>query len=183
MKRQDKISRIYAKAVADFLGTESKIRAAIAEFAEFGLLIESNPELHQVLSSAVFSEKDREGVLEDLTSRLKLSAETKKVFTVLSKMRRLDQLSGIASRLHLILLESAGTMPLDVNAAMTLTTEEKEKVERRFAKMLGKRVEAKYSVDANLIGGLRVTVGGRTYDGSIAGGLSGLEERLVGGRL
>lgn len=183
MIRLDKISRRYAKAIADFLGTESKIRAAIAEFAEFGLLMESSPELHQVLSSAVFSEKDREGVIEDLTNRLKLSVETKRIFLVLSKMRRLDQLKSIASRLHLILLESAGTMPLDVNAAMALTAEEKEKVERRFTKMLGKKVEANYAIDANLIGGLRVTVAGRTYDGSLAGGLSNFEERLVGGRL
>ena len=98
-------------------------------------------------------------------------------------MRRLGHLPGIANRLHLLLLESAGTVPLDVNAAVALTAEEKDKVERRFAKMLGKKVEANYTVDASLIGGLRVTVGGRTYDGSLAGGLNNFEEQLVGGRL
>ena len=63
MIRLDKVSRRYAKAIADFLGEETKIRAAIGEFAEFGRMMENNPELHHVLSSDVFSEKDREGVI------------------------------------------------------------------------------------------------------------------------
>lgn len=183
MIRLDKVSRRYAKAIADFFGDEAKIRAAIGEFTEFAQIMDKNPELHQVLSSEVFGEKEREGVIEDLASRLKLSADTKKILLVLSNMRRLGQLLGITNRLHQLLLESAGTVPIEVNAAVALTAEEKEKVERRFAKMLGKKVAADYTVDASLIGGLRVTASGRTYDGSLAGGLSNIEEQLVGGRL
>jgi len=78
-------------------------------------------------------------------------------------------------------LESGNVVSLSVETATSLETDEKKKIEDRFTKILGKKVEASYKVDPALLGGLRVTAAGRTYDGSLTGWLSSFEESLITG--
>ena len=117
----------------------------------------------------------------DLVSKAKLSAEALKVLLTLSSAKRLDHLSAISDRLQLILLESANVIALQVETATTLESEEKKKIEDKFQKILGKKVEASYKVDPALIGGIKATAGGRTYDGSLVGWLNSFEENLISG--
>lgn len=183
MARQDKVASRYAKAVADFLKEEAKIRAVMKELDDFGKIVEANPELSRAFSSEVFLDSQRRGVVEDLAARLSLSDDTRRILIVLVRARRLSALAAIVRRLNLILLEAAGSISLEVYAANSLSAEEREKIERRFENILGKKTQASYLIDPSLIGGLRVVAGGKTYDGSLAGWLSGFEEELVGGRL
>jgi len=81
----------------------------------------------------------------------------------------------------LILLDSANVVSLKVETATSLEADEKKQIEDKFTKILGKRVEANYQVDPALIGGLRVTAAGRTYDGSLTGWLNSFEESLISG--
>lgn len=50
-----------------------------------------------------------------------------------------------------------------------------------IGKSLGLTVDLKTRVDESLLGGLRVTIGGRTYDGSVRTQLRALRERLAAG--
>ncbi len=178
---QDKISQRYARAIFDYLKEEAKTRVLMAELQEFTMIIEGNAELSLVLTSDVYSEKERQAVVEDLVVKAKLSFDAKKVLLVLSIAKRLDHLRAIVERLQLILLESANMVSLSVDTATTLESDEKKKIEEKFQTILGKKVEANYKVDPELIGGLRVTVAGRTYDGSLTGWLSSFEENLISG--
>jgi F-type H+-transporting ATPase subunit delta len=183
MARQDKIAATYAKAIAGFLKTEELIRSSIKEFRDFAELADKNPDLRRLVSSEIFPLDQRRAVIEELCSHLKISETTKKILVVLSNARRLAATGSIANKLHGLLLASAGVVPLDVQSATDLSAEEREKVERKFSKLLQKEIDAKYSIDPGLIGGLRVTAGAKTYDGSLAGWLSDVQEQLVGGKL
>ena len=178
---QDKVSQRYAKAIFDHVKDAAKLRSLIEELRNFAALIEGHAELSLVLTSDVYSEKERSAVIEDLAAKAKLSIDVKKVLLVLSAAKRLDHLTGVAERLQHILLESAGVAPLSIETATTLETEEKKKIEEKFQKILGKKVEANYKVDPALIGGIKATAGGRTYDGSLVGWLTSFEENLISG--
>lgn len=178
---QDKVSQRYAKAIFDFLKDETKVRSLITELKEFALLIEGSNELSLVLTSDVYSDNERLAVVEDLVTKAKLSKDTQRVLSVLSQAKRLDHLRSIIERLQLILLDSANVVSLKVETATSLEADEKKQIEDKFTKILGKRVEANYQVDPALIGGLRVTAAGRTYDGSLTGWLNSFEESLISG--
>ncbi len=187
MAKSDKVANSYAKAIYEFLKTEAKVRAMIQELTTFTQLNEANAELSHVLTTEVFTETQRAGVVDDISEKLKLSADTKRILHVLSTMRRLGHTGEIAEKLNLLLLDVAGVVPVRVEASTALDSGEKEKVEQRFTKLLGKKVEASYVVDPSLIGGLRVTAAGKTYDGSVAGWLEAVQEKLnaelVGGNI
>ena len=178
---QDKVSQRYAKAIFDHLKNADKIRTVANELSEFAVMIEDHAELTLVLTSDVYSEEIRKNIVEDLATKTKLSEDAKKALLILSSAKRLDHLKGVSEKLQQILLESANVTALNIESATTLEAEEKKKIEEKFKTILGKKVEANYKVDPNLIGGLRVTAAGRTYDGSLTGWLNSFEENLISG--
>ena len=52
-------------------------------------------------------------------------------------------------------------------SAKPLSADEIGRVERRFAELLKDKVHLTPETDASLLGGVRVEVGGRVYDGSL----------------
>ena len=184
MARLDKVASTYAKAVFDAVhkgSDRSVIQRVIDELSVFSQIVNGHNELRHVLATSVFCKAARAMVIEDLFAKLKLSDETKRVALVLSAMKRLGQVAGISEKLKLLLLDSLNTVSLQIETSFALEALEKEKVETSFQKILGKEIEASYVVDASLIGGLRVTAAGKTYDGSLSGWLNAFEEKLVGG--
>ena len=176
-----KVAGSYARAIIDYLGDADKARTVADELSALGEVIESHAELSRVLTTGVFTEKQRREVLEEIMKKLKSGEDTKRMALVVSQQMRLRALSAIGERMHRLLQDHANVVPLHVESASALDAAEKKKVEQKFRSLLGKTVEASYAVDPNLIGGLRVTAAGKTYDGSLVGQLRAIEERLVGG--
>lgn len=181
MARQDKAAFRYAKAAFDYLDSGKKAKSLAEELRALAGVIRANEQLTQVLESEAFSSEQRRPILEDLAKKLKLSADALKVALVISGARRLGALGAIAQKLHELVLVSEDIVPLAVQSPTELSEAEKEKVEKRFASLLGKKVEATYEVDASLLGGLRVSAAGRSYNGTLAGWLSAFQESLVEG--
>ena len=60
-----------------------------------------------------------------------------------------------------------------------LNDAQKSEIRQTLEGVTGKKIEAKFSLDVNLLGGVRVRVGDTIYDGSLRNRLDGLRERLT----
>lgn len=181
MARLDKVASRYAKAIFDSEKStgQSGMRELIEQLSKFSHVIESSKDLQYVLETEVFSAEKKRGVVEDLVSKLQLSTKAKQVLIVLLQMHRLGSLPAILERLNTLVLEAADIIPMQVETATSLSVEQKEQIEARFAKILGKKVQARYVSDPSLIGGLKVTAEGRTFDGSLLGWLNAFGQHLT----
>lgn len=65
-----------------------------------------------------------------------------------------------------------------VTSAVTLTDGEKSSLESKMRAQFGKDLSFDYGVDAAILGGLIVRVGDKVIDGSVAGKLAALQEKL-----
>ena len=66
-----------------------------------------------------------------------------------------------------------------VVTAVALDDAERRAMEARLTEQFGADLEFEYKVDKSLIGGVYLRVGDRVIDGSIAGKLAALRERLA----
>jgi len=66
-----------------------------------------------------------------------------------------------------------------VTSAIELTEEEKAQLRESLRKRFGAGLDLEFSVDPSLLGGVKVRVGDTIIDGSVAGRLATLRERLV----
>jgi F-type H+-transporting ATPase subunit delta len=181
MVRHDKIAHRYAKAFFDHVGSGAKARELVKVLKGFADIVASNPQLSRVLTSHLYSDADRRPIVEEIAKKTGITGEALKMLLVLSGAKRLGSVGSVADRLQEIVLDAEGVVPLWVESAHKLDAGEREKIEKKFSGLLGKKVEANYVVDPSVLGGLRVTASGRSYNGTLSGWLGAFQERLVGG--
>ena len=72
-----------------------------------------------------------------------------------------------------------GIADANIVSARELGAEEKRKLEGGVAKVTGKKLRVRYSLDQKLMGGVVVKVGSTIYDGSVRGQLQKMKEQLT----
>lgn len=183
MANLDRVALRYAKAAFDFLADPKKAAAVAAEITAFSAALEQNAELRGALENEAFSVDERCAVVKDITEKMGLSQDTTRILGVLAENRRVTRAGSVAVRLNQLALAAADVAALDVESSEELPAADRKKIEEQFSKLLGKKVEAHYSIQSQLLGGLRVTAAGRTYDGTLSGWLEKMEEKIMGGHL
>lgn len=178
----DKVASRYAKAIFDFQAT-AKAKDLLKDLESFSQMLQGSKDLQQLVGSDFFSGSRQKEVVKDLVEKMKLSEPAQRTLQVLAEAKRLGALPKILERLGVLIHEANDVAPLKVETSEALSADLKEKIESRFTKLLGRKVQASYTSDDKLIGGVRVTAGNRTFDGSISGWLSSVEEQLVDGAL
>ena len=69
-----------------------------------------------------------------------------------------------------------------ITSAVSLTDEEKARLERKLEAVCGHAVSAEYRVDESLVGGVSITVDGRVMDGSLRRRLQEVKEVIANER-
>jgi ATP synthase F1 delta subunit len=127
----------------------------------------------------VGSKGEKESVLQAVASKLGVSAIANRFLALLVRKGRLELLSSLPSELVSIRVEAAGGVLGTVETAEELDGAAYEEISRAFSRKLGKSITLVPRVDADLLAGLRVTVQGVTYDGTLRGQLSRLGAELL----
>ncbi len=78
-----------------------------------------------------------------------------------------------------LLMEHRGQMRATIFSPFELSTELKQEVEIGLEKVTGKTILLEEKVDNSLIGGIRILIGDRVYDGSVVSTLEQLRETLM----
>jgi F-type H+-transporting ATPase subunit delta len=65
-----------------------------------------------------------------------------------------------------------------IESAVALPAELRARLEQDIARLFGRGVDAEFSQNTDLIGGMRMRVGSSVYDGSVRGRLAAIEARL-----
>jgi F-type H+-transporting ATPase subunit delta len=93
---------------------------------------------------------------------------------------RVRILPAIAEEFALAWNEGRGVVAAAAVSAIDLDATQKLALAQALEKAAGKTVELTTSVDPTVLGGLRVTLGGRTLDGTVVTQLRALRRRLQG---
>jgi len=128
------------------------------------------------------------GDLRDQVSALSIAAANKVIGEVLDEKRQrhlIDEFfSGVSAGRVQVVDEAdvawaeVGPSPVTVVSALPLSAEEQATVSKELAAQLGGELKMEFAVDPALLGGLRLRIGDRVIDGSVAGRLSALGESL-----
>ena len=108
-----------------------------------------------------------------------VQAEVRNFVYVLLREGHLGLLSDVIGDLTRLSTRGPQAQVAHVISAVALTPEEQEAFRQRLQVAYGERVDIHYRVDASILGGAIVQVGDKVVDGSIAGKLNALRDRLV----
>ena len=169
----------YANALADIALAQGAATPVMQQLGDFAAAYGSSPELRNFLASPAVSKTEKRGVAEKISSRLGASKIVRNFLFVVIDHQRTQQLPEIFQSFQEVVRERQGIAEAEVFSPAALNDAQKKEMTQALEQLTGKKVEAKFSLDATLLGGALVRVGDTIYDGSLRNRLDDLRERLV----
>jgi len=176
------VAKSYAKALLESAveAGMTSVQCAQIENQIRGLVevVSSSRSLEMVLFGPATTTKEKISVLEDLGRKLSLEPLLVRFLDLMARKRRLD-LVGLVSRAYRELrLEREGMILGELVSADPLSPSDIEELSVAFGARIGRKVSFETHEDPSLLAGVKVTVGGVTYDGTMRSQLSRLRETL-----
>jgi F-type H+-transporting ATPase subunit delta len=176
------IANRYARALVDVIlepnsGVEPT--AALDQVRTFAALVADSTDLRNILLSPAVQMSNKREVAAKLGEKLNVSQIVKNFLYVVISHRRVGDLPGIAKALESALDERLGRVRAEVTSATLLNDLQRAELVAELAKSTGKQVRGDFQVDPQLLGGVSVRIGSKTYDGSVRGRLDVLRRRLA----
>lgn len=151
----------------------------LQQLGDFAAAYQESPELRNLFASPAASTEAKRGVAEKIAARLGASKIVRNFLFVVIDHRRMHELPEILTTFQDVLRERQGIAEAEVFSAVALNDAQKTEMTRTLEHVTGKKIEAKFSLDRNLLGGALVRVGDTIYDGSLRNRLNGMRERLT----
>jgi F-type H+-transporting ATPase subunit delta len=108
-----------------------------------------------------------------------LHGKVRQFIGALIQEAQLGQLEGILVELDRLVQRRPERRLAHVTSAVPLTKDEAEALQAKIVDQFGADLDFQFDVDADLIGGVHLRVGDKVIDGSVAGKLSALRDRLA----
>jgi F-type H+-transporting ATPase subunit delta len=174
------VTNTYARAVADVV-FDRKLDAGkvLQQLHALSALLKENEDLRRVWENPAISAEQKRGVLDAIVKREGFSREVRNFVAVLIDHRRMHLFDAIIDQLRHELDARMGFAEAQITSFRDLSDPEKRTLEAQVGKLTGKKVRAKYSRDASILGGAIVRVGSTIYDGSVLGQLQRIREEIA----
>jgi F-type H+-transporting ATPase subunit delta len=176
------VARQYANAlftVAERAGSQAAANESLRRFAE---LVAEHPELQAIFETPIVTPRKKRALVEALVAASgDVSVEVRRLFTLLADRDRLMLLPVIARAYADRVMEADRSVAADVVTAMPLPDDRRRAIEDALGRATGKSVSVTSRVDPDILGGLVARVGSLVFDGSVAGQLARMRQRVSAG--
>ena len=172
------VAKRYANALFEIAKEKQTLGTTAEEARAVKDAILANPDLLAFLKHPKIGAAQKKQVLEEVFSTV--SADTRNTLKLMAERQRTDEIAQMASELVELINEEQSVADAQVYTTRPLSDAEREAISSVFAAKVGKQsLRIENIVDSTLIGGLKLRIGNRIFDGSIQGKLNRLERQLL----
>lgn len=169
----------YANALADIALAQGAAEPTARQLSDFGTTYAQSAELRTFLASPAVTPEAKHAVIEKVIARLGASKIICNFLFVIADRHRTQLLPEIIASFQQVLRQRQGVAEAEISSAVELSAAQKAEFARTLARLTGKKIETKYSLDPALIGGAVVRIGDTIYDGSLRNRLNEMRARLA----
>ncbi len=167
----DRSAQTYAQAIFEqgVEGWQSSLKTIAASLEKSGLM-------QQLDNAAVKFPKKQELLRDALPSNT--NRQVQNFVHLLASKNQVHLLPQIIAEFERYIQRGPLRQVARVTSAIALTASQKRSLEDKVRAKFGQDVDFEYAVDEELLGGVVVRVGDKVIDGSVAGKLAALKEKL-----
>ena len=169
----------YANALADIALAQGAAEPIAKQLGDFGAAYEESAELRNFLASPAVSQDAKRAVIEKIAERIGASKIIRNFLYVMIDNQRSNILPGIIKAFQQVVRRRQGIAEAQIVSATELSAAQKADLTKRLEDLSGKKVEAQYALDAELLGGAVVRLGDTVFDGSVRNRLDLMREKLM----
>lgn len=161
----------YAQAIIEAMverwqGTLTQAASAIGGDAKLATIMKSSDSVDKKLSALVKAIDN------------KLSEQEENLLKLIIQAGDSDKMADIVGALSNAAQGQSGPRKAEITSAVQLSDEEQDELKKKLSADYGDNLIFSFSVNESLLGGLRVRIGDRLIDNSVATRLSALRESL-----
>jgi F-type H+-transporting ATPase subunit delta len=173
------VTGTYARAFADVV-IEQRLdpEKTVQQARMLVQLVAGSKELREVWETPSISAEQKRAVLDAVVKRTGVSKSVRNFLAVLIDHRRISFLEPVVKQFEHELNQRLGFVEAEITSARELNEKERHALETRMEKVTGKKLRPQYARDESILRGAIVKVGSTIYDGSVAGQLEEIRERL-----
>lgn len=175
------VARVYAESLYELAvkeGGMAKAQEIGAELSAIGETIRGNKPFAEFLRTPVIDRATREKSLARMLKG-RVSSLLERFVLVLNRKGRAAALADIDMAYDSLLQEKLGKVELDVWTAGPVGADQLRMIQSRVQGVLGKEVVVHAYTDPSLIGGIKLRIGDRLIDGSVAAKLRAMRAHLA----
>lgn len=173
-------ARRYAQALLEVALAKADPGAVRRELHETAELLAANRALLAALTHPGLGAERRQKLVKAVFGG-RVSELMERLLALLAGRDRLALLPHIATAFAHAWNEQRGVVAAEAVSAIPLEPAQQGALARALETAAGRQVELTTRTEPGLLGGVVVTMGGRTYDGSVRAQLQMLRRRLMGG--
>jgi F-type H+-transporting ATPase subunit delta len=170
----------YATALYELADEAKQLDAVASDLARIRGMIDESDELRRVISSPLISREQQAKSIDAIVAQAGIGELTRRFVRIVASNRRLFALRSIIEVFNRMLAERRGELTAEVTSAKPLSPQQAEAVNAALRGAVGRKVSMDLKVDPKLLGGLRVKVGSRLVDASLASKLQRLQLAMKG---
>ena len=184
MGQEDIIAKRYARGLAECAADSGDIDGVRRDLAFLAGLVEPRsashvPEFLDFLTSPVGTPEDKLAATTAIMEKAGVGKTVADFVRVLIRKNRAALLPRIASAFADLAGAMIGECTAVVHTARALTEDQATRLAQVLASAFGGTVRLRQHIEPGLLAGARVTVGDKTFDGTVLGRLETLKHRLV----
>ncbi len=141
---------------------------------------EREKELFSLLCSYAINQKEKETILQKLYGNIPLK-HLLPFLNLLCKKHRIIRFCEVFDAYSSLCNEERNIKEGTAYSAVALSNEQLSQIEAALSKRIQGKVQLKNILDPSLLGGVKVALDGKVYDGSLRGKLAELKKQLKGG--
>ncbi|QOR66509.1 F0F1 ATP synthase subunit delta [Cytobacillus suaedae] len=175
------VAKRYAVALFQIANEQNALDQFEGELRTVKQVFSENPELFAVLQNPKLALDRKKGMISAAFTGL--STSVLNTLMILLDRHRINIVIDMVEDFIKIANEARGIEDAKVYSVRPLTEDEKNTISSSFAAKVGKSaLRIENIVDKALIGGVKLRIGNRIYDGSVSGKLARLERELIAKR-
>lgn len=174
-----RFARPYAEALLSTAETTERVQQIRDQLRGFADLMEAEERLRRMAVDPAIPLEVKERILEGLADKLDLDPLSRRFLHALLSRFRLHRLEEVLEGVEELLNRRMGIVVAEVEAAHSLSEDERTRLRRVLEERLDRSVELEITVNPELLAGFKVKTGSELYDASVKGQLDRLTETLA----
>jgi F-type H+-transporting ATPase subunit delta len=173
------IARRYAKGLFAVGVKDGRYRGYLGQMDEILSVLKTTPKLDRALALPLLKMEQRQDILADFTKALGLPSTLVALLSLLLEKNKMNYLPMIRDAYEEMANDREGLVKGVGYSAYPLSDDAKKRIEEALGEKLSKKVLLDMKEDRDLIGGIKVIIGGVRIDGTVKRQLEVLNESMM----
>ncbi|MGG1396974.1 F0F1 ATP synthase subunit delta [Bacillus salipaludis] len=172
------VAKRYASALFQIAKEQQILSQVEEDLRVVKEVIQTNKDLKAVLSSLKLTKENKKAILKQAFANI--NGYVVNTLMILMDRHREGEIVEVVNQFIELAYEASGVAEAEVSSVRPLSDAEREAISATFAAKVGKQsLRIENIVDSELLGGVKVRIGNRIYDGSLRGKLDRLQRKLL----